>query len=273
MSSLTNGTFKPRRYLPGPVPRLLAHRGLSTAPGRRCVENTCEAFQQAIDAGATVIETDTRASSDGVALTFHDASTGRLATQDLLVERTRYRTLAQLRLGREAPTRLIDALTAFPHTQFNIDVKSHHAVFPTVAAIAKAHAFDRVCLTSFDDAIAMRVREHARRLGGKEPLMSASRTTVALFMAAVTLGAPQPLVTRLLESVSALQIPLHVGGISLVTPRTIAAAHRAGCEIHVWTIDSPQQMRTLLEEGVDGIVTNRVDVLARVVHEGHPRSR
>ena len=257
-------TQPPRRYLSTPVPRMIAHRGLAEDHD----ENTLTAFRRALDAGADVIETDTRATADGVALTFHDASTGRLACADYMVERTRYSTLEGLGIGSGTITRLEDALTAFPHARFNIDVKSMHAALPTARAIASHHAVQRVCLASFDGRVAACVRDAVRDLTGMEPTMSASRSTVQAFRAAVAVGAPQSVIDAILRPVAALQIPVSYGRIPLVTARTIAAAHRAGCEVHVWTIDSPQEMESLLNAGVDGIVTNRVDVLACVLGRG-----
>ncbi|MDO5644890.1 MAG: glycerophosphodiester phosphodiesterase family protein [Dermabacter sp.] len=258
-------TTPQRRYFPGPVPRALAHRGLAL----QGEENTLAAFRAAIRAGAHVIETDTRASADGVALTFHDAMTGRVCAEDLEVATTRAATLTRMPVGQSFAddariTRLDDALAALPTALFNIDVKDARAIEPTIEAIARAGAEARVCLTSFSPAIA---REASRALAartGHVPVRSASADTVALFRLAVSAGAPDVAVRRLLSPFAALQIPVAHRGIPLVSPRTIAAAHRAGCEIHVWTIDEAPHMRALIEMGVDGIVTNRVDVLADV---------
>ena len=53
----------------------------------------------------------------------------------------------------------------------------------------------------------------------------------------------------------------------IVTPRFIATAHAAGLEVHVWTIDDPGEMRRLLTLGVDGIMTDRPDLLRDVLRE------
>jgi glycerophosphoryl diester phosphodiesterase len=65
----------------------------------------------------------------------------------------------------------------------------------------------------------------------------------------------------------ALQIPPEFQGISLVTSQTVEAAHAFGCEIHAWTIDDPQEMDSLLDLGVDGIMSNFPDRLLEVTRK------
>jgi glycerophosphoryl diester phosphodiesterase len=58
--------------------------------------------------------------------------------------------------------------------------------------------------------------------------------------------------------------------LRVVTRRFINRAHRYGLQVHVWTIDDPQEMRYLLDFGVDGIMTDRIEVLRDVYRErGH----
>jgi len=50
-----------------------------------------------------------------------------------------------------------------------------------------------------------------------------------------------------------------------VRPDVISAAHRAGRAVHVWTVDEEAEMNRLIELGVDGIVTNEIGLLKRVL--------
>lgn len=61
----------------------------------------------------------------------------------------------------------------------------------------------------------------------------------------------------------------------MVGPRFIREAHRRGLPVHVWTVDDSEVMRALVEWNVDGIQTDRPDLLARVLHEeaGRPPPR
>ena len=68
------------------------------------------------------------------------------------------------------------------------------------------------------------------------------------------------LAARAFAGIDALQVPERQGGVRIVTPRLIAAAHRHEVEVHVWTVNRPEEMLRLVAMGVDGIVTDRADV-------------
>ena len=53
----------------------------------------------------------------------------------------------------------------------------------------------------------------------------------------------------------------------LANPDYISQMHDQGAEVHTWTVDDPDVMGTLIEAGVDGIFTNRPDVLRRLLNE------
>jgi glycerophosphoryl diester phosphodiesterase len=64
-----------------------------------------------------------------------------------------------------------------------------------------------------------------------------------------------------------LQVPVEYGAREVVTPRFVEAAHRQGGRVDVWTVDDPEEMRRLLDLGVDAIMTNRPEVLTEVLRE------
>jgi glycerophosphoryl diester phosphodiesterase len=70
---------------------------------------------------------------------------------------------------------------------------------------------------------------------------------------------------RILRDVDAVQLPVSVLRMPAFTPRTIAAFHAAGVEVHAWTINDPPQMDRLLALGVDGLVSDRADLAMAAV--------
>ncbi|MFC7430426.1 MULTISPECIES: glycerophosphodiester phosphodiesterase family protein [unclassified Agrococcus] len=239
------------RFLEGPRPRILAHRGLATeAP-----ENTLAAFRAADAVGATHVESDVRVSADGVAVLHHDASLERVAGSSVRVEDATFAELQAIDLGGgHGVPALADALEALPHVRWNLDLKVPTAVAPAVRAIREADAVRRVLVTSFDE----RTRAEAvAALPGVAT--SASRAIMVRALAAVRLGL-RGTTSRALERVDAVQVPERAGRIRIVDERSVAAFHAAGVEVHVWTVDEPAAMRRLVALGVDGIVTDRADV-------------
>jgi glycerophosphoryl diester phosphodiesterase len=162
--------------------------------------------------------------------------------------------------GTEAIPRLSDLLEELPETRFNIDVKAAGAIEPLARVIGAHAAVDRVCVGSFSSR-----RLHAvRSLVGPRLATSAGPSEVAALRLAPSL------VARWLRSpAAALQIPTSalVQGrrVQLVTPALIRRAHRLGKHVHVWTIDDASEMHRLLDLGVDGIVSDRIDTLAEVL--------
>lgn len=244
------GYFAPAR------PRIFAHRGLALdAP-----ENTLLAFAHAVAAGAHYIETDVHASRDGVAVVAHDADLSRVAGRDLKVSQLTLAELRRIDLGAgQGFSPLTEALDAFPETRFNIDVKAGAAVGPTISAIEKMRALPRVLVTSFDEG-----RRRAVADGLPRVATSASAQRFVAALVALRAGARRR-AARVLQGINAVQVPERALGIRVTTARMIELLHGAGVEVHIWTINSPERMAELLDLGVDGIVTDRVDLALEVV--------
>lgn len=252
----------PVAYFSPAPPRVLAHRGLAIdAP-----ENTLLAFLHAVNAGATHIETDVHGSADGVAMVSHDDDLARVAGRKVAVRQLTAPELRRVQLGAgQGFCSLAEALDAFPETRFNIDVKSADAIAGTVKAIRDAKAVDRVLIGSFSQA--RRTRTIAD-LPGVATSVSASHALQAVHAARA--GAA-PLLRRVLADVDAVQLPMKVGGATVVTPRAVRSFHAAGVEVHIWTINDPDDMSRLLDAGVDGIVTDRADLAIPLVAARRPR--
>ncbi|WP_350349921.1 glycerophosphodiester phosphodiesterase family protein [Agromyces sp. G08B096] len=242
---MASGYFEPAS------PRVLAHRGLALeAP-----ENTLPAFEAARAVGAEYVETDVHLSRDGVAAIAHDPTLARVAGDEVPVSALTMDELRAVDLGAGAGfATLEEALDAFPTLRFNIDVKVEAAVEATVAAVRRTGSAGRVLLTSFSD-------RRRRRLATAVPgvATSAGRGGVVRAVFAAPLGRKGAMV-RALAGAQALQVPERAGALRVVTPPLIALAHAAGAEVHVWTVNDPDDMRRLLALGVDGLVTDRADL-------------
>lgn len=238
----------------GPIP--LAHRGFSLDG----LENSMAAFAAAVELGFRYVETDVHTTCDEVVVAVHDESLDRVTDRTGTIAGMPWREVSRARIGGKEPVpALADLLGTWPELRVNIDVKSSAAVTPTVRVIERTRAHDRVCIASFSDR---RRRETLRRLS-RPVVTSAGQSVGAAFRAAASLPGPRRArgVARALRGVDGLQVPVRHSGLPLVTAATVAAAHDTGAFVHVWTINDPAQMHRLLDLGVDGLVSDRADLL------------
>ncbi|KHD74011.1 glycerophosphodiester phosphodiesterase [Actinoplanes utahensis] len=240
-------------FLDAPRPLAFAHRG-GAATGD---ENTAGAFGRAAGMGYRYIETDVHATADRVPVVIHDADLDRVAGQRARVADLTWADLSTVRVGGASVVpRLDEVLDAWPEIRFNVDVKSDEVVEPAVASVRHTGAEDRVLLASFSDTRLTR----ARALGGTRIATSLGMGSVARLRIASTAGLP----LRLPPSAAAAQIPVRHGRVTVLTQRFLAYLHRLGLAVHVWTIDDPIEMERLIDMGVDGIMTDRIEVLRDV---------
>lgn len=250
--------------------QIYAHRGLAIDQA----ENTEGAFRCALDAGAHWIETDVNTTADGQVLVFHDPTLNRLVGRPGRVAEMTWNQLRDLNLvdGGQIP-RLRDMLEAFPETRFNIDLKDAGSAAEVVRVLVAAGAVERVRLASFSERRLRQAQRAAQNLGVQIPL-SASQPAFTFFYVLSRIhpslwGVLKPLTGKFMLPFDAVQVPAYhrVAGrrLRIVDRKLLAAARRAGVEVHVWTIDDERTMRELIALGVNGIVTNRADLLAGVL--------
>ena len=248
-----------RRYLDHAGVLALAHRGGAYHPEVEGLENTMAAFRHAVGLGYTYLETDVHVTSDGVLLAFHDDVLDRVTDRTGSIAATSYAEVqAALIGGRERVPTLAELFEAFPDVRFNIDIKSAGAV-PALADFISAHdAWDRVLVGSFS-----RGRLNAfRHLTEGRVATSAHPLEVAAYLLSPTAGLARRLTPG---SPDALQVPHREGRLLVASRGLIRRAHANGLHVHVWTIDDPDEMSDLLDRGVDGLVTDRTDILIDVL--------
>ncbi len=251
-------------YLCGPHPRAYAHRGwhLGELAG---MENSLSALRRAVAEGYRYLETDVRATRDGVPVVLHDETLQRTTDRVGAVGELDWTQVRGARIGgREPLCRLEDLLEELPRTLLNIDVKADAAVGPVLRVLERTGAWDRVCLASFSEA---RLRRLRRAAGPRLLTSMGTASAVALRLRSVLCHARAlPWLPAAVPVRGALaQLPRYRWRLPVVDPALIRCAHRLGREVHVWTIDRPDEMVELLELGVDGLVTDRPDVLRDVL--------
>jgi glycerophosphoryl diester phosphodiesterase len=242
-------------YLDHPGPIAFAHRG-GAADG---LENTTAQFQRAVESGYRYIETDVHATLDGKLVAFHDATLDRVTDGSGRIADLPWKEVGHARVAGVEPVPLFEELLeTFPDVRWNVDVKAESALHPLLNLIARTDTWDRVCVGSFSEPRVAR----AQRLAGPR-LATSYGTGGALGLRLRSWGIPAPL----RRSAIAAQVPESQSGVPVVDHRFVRAAHARGLQVHVWTVNEPQRMHRLLDLGVDGIMTDHIDTLRKVLED------
>jgi glycerophosphoryl diester phosphodiesterase len=251
-------------------PLLMAHRG----GGGLWPENTMYAFERAEAMHVDVLEMDVHSTADGVLVVIHDSTVDRTtdgtgAVQDL--------TLAEIKAldaayswssddGKTYPYRgqgiavpaLKEVFAAFPAQPMNVEIKQAE---PSIAAplcqmIRELGMAHRVLVASFHDQVMEEFRQEC-----PEVATSASENeVVVLFVVSNTfLGAAYS------PTAQSVQVPEYRSQLHVLTPSLVDTSHSRNLKIHAWTINEVEDMRRMLDLGVDGIITDYPDRLLQLL--------
>jgi glycerophosphoryl diester phosphodiesterase len=228
-----------------------------------------EAFSGAVAMGYRYLETDLHLTADGVLVCFHDDEVDRTTNGSGPVSDYSFRDLSELDAGyrhrsdaghsfRETGVTvpsLEEVVKAFPDVSLVVDLKIDGLIEPLVEMIRDLELESRLIVGSFSDE---RLAEFREASAGTVPTSTGPILTRAWLLASrVGRGAG--------GEASALQIPTHLRGVRVVNPKLVETAHKHGMQVHVWTVNEPESMESLLDLGVDGIVTDRPDLLKEVL--------
>lgn len=246
-------------FFDAPRPRVMAHRGFSA----RYPENTLPAFEAAAPVTDT-FELDVWQSADGEVVVHHDETLLRTCKDPRPVHQLTLAALRQLDAGWgftdesgghpwrgrgiRIPT-LREVFRAFPEHRYVVEIK--HDVVGLEAAVdalaREAGLAERVFIASEHDAIIGRVRDRFPDYPTNLPVGEVTRFLLCL----KKIGQPS-----FTTKGRALQIPVTYRGHLLATPDVTTGAHAVGLEVHFWTINEPEEMKTLLAMGADGFFTD-----------------
>lgn len=235
--------------------------------------NTMYAFEHALRLGADILELDVHRTSNGAFVVIHDATVERTTDGAGAV---RDMTLAEIQSldagwdwspdGETHPYRgmdlripaLVDVLRTFPGVPVNIEIKPDD---PLVASelctlLRREGRRSTAMVVSFHDETLAVFRRHCPGFA-----TAAAPAEIRGFFVLNTLYLSE-LHTPTSE---AYQVPMQQGSLTIVNQRFVDGAHARNVDVHVWTIDTEDEMRRLLAMGVDGIITDRPDRLVRVL--------
>ena len=252
-------------------PAFIAHRGGS----EEWPENTLLAFQKSVELGCDAIETDLHQTKDGEFVIFHDETLERTTngTGDI-----KNLTLAELKKldaayhfsqdgGKTFPYRghgiqtpeLKEVLKKLPNTFFILEVKDPNLDLRQLIKVVKElGAFNRVYFSSFVENVLSNLR--SAEPGAVSGFAHSEVKKLLYFYHLKLLPFYKPVG-------QSLQVPPSHEGRAIVTKDWVTAMHEKGLEVLVWTINEESEMKTLITQNVDGIMTDRPTLLKKVLME------
>ena len=255
------------------LPRTFAHRGSTWL----FPQNTLFAFRNSVALGADVLDMDVRITKDGHVVLVHDPNLFEITGKNVKVSDSTLEQLQQLDFGfnwtlngQTFPyrgigirvTKLEDLVKEFPKALLNIELKlpdpgyfgRGRRVGAEVCRILRVNkATDRAIVMSFSDLAWLNFRTTCPEVATASGPLG---MLPAIILAAVGFHAPPSLFPY-----SAIQPPMELAFKSFVS-----LAHKADLAFHVWTVDDPSDISDLIEIGVDGIMSDRLDILLESMH-------
>ena len=251
-------------------PMVIAHQG---GEGLR-PSNTLIAFENAVALGVDVLEMDVHSTADSALVLIHDDTVDRTTDGTGRVNDFALAELQQLDAGEywtaddgattpyrgqgvRIPT-LDEVLTAFPQMKFNIEIKQ---VEPSIAAslceALRAHGLtDRALVVSFHPTAMNEFRAACPEVATS---MVEDEIRPFFILNTIFLGALYS------PPGAAFQVPEYSGSLHVLTPRFVRGAQANNVAVHPWTIDDPADMARFLDMGVDGIITDRPDLMIELL--------
>ncbi len=246
---------------------IIAHRGgAGLAP-----ENTLASFQNGLALNADILEMDAHLTKDGVAVIIHDPTlerttdgSGRVADFTLAQLQT-FNAAAKYAGGateRQAIPTFAQALDLAKPTNAHIEVEIKvpaEGRYPGIERkmideIAAREMTDRVQISSFDFDTLKQVKA-----------ISPKAKTVALLTFDYFRGKDLYQVGAIIEEMKKIGADVIAVNKELLIPALAQEAHERGLQVEVWTVDGEAEMRKFIAMNADGIITNRPDVLKRVL--------
>ncbi len=216
----------------------IAHRGASAYEP----ENTLRSFRRAIEMKADMIEFDVRLSRDGHLVIVHDERVERTTNGDGLVKEKTLNELRRLDAGKGERVPTLEEVINFARgkTGFVIELKEPGTEEGVISLVKEDGIIGDVFIVSFHRDLIKSVKDLGPRI----------RTGLILY------SSPDPI--RLAKECLADAVaPFH----DFVVKDLVQEAHNSNLILITWTVDSREEAERLKDMGVDGIVTNKPDLI------------
>jgi len=234
---------------------VIAHRGASAyAP-----ENTLAAFELAARQGADMIELDVQRSADGILVIFHDDTTERWDGRARLASACTLAELLELDIGGAKVATLAETCAFAREHSMRMNVELKGAGFGAeVADMLRAERVEElVLISSFVEAALMEIAAANPNLPRAYLMGTDTYNPVVRAREGWPFGALER--TGSAAWHPAYELPM----LTWLIPRV----RKAGFQVNVWTVDDVEWMRKLVALEVEGIITNKPDVLRQVIQE------
>lgn len=265
----------PFRIEEGQKPWIIAHGGSKAL----WPENTMMAIDGSMNLGVDALEMDVRLTKDDILVLRHDETIDRMSNGEGKVRDFSFAELQQFNFGHgfenldgDTPykniivpiAKLEDVFSKYEGTYMNVELKDEgddgiKAADLLKALIDKYDMQNRVLVASFHDDV---MKHYCRETDKSYPMSTAKKETTKMILTTKTatgiLYAPEAVAT---------QIPVESSGLNLAKKRIVKSAHRHNMAVHYWTINDKEDMKTLIEMGADGLITDRPDVMMQLLAE------
>ncbi|MBH9553279.1 glycerophosphodiester phosphodiesterase [Inhella gelatinilytica] len=247
-----------------PYPFWIAHRGA----GKQAPENTAGAFRTGAAAGFRGFECDVQLSADGVPFLLHDDTLERTTNGQGLACTQPWAVLAQLDAGSwHSPAFVGEPLASLAQLSasaadlgwaLNLELKPSPGEAERVGA-----------------GVARWLSDHWK--GGIPPLLSSFDPQALRAAQAADPHWPLALlVERWSAEIPALALSLHVRAVvshhASLTADGVRALHTAGLKALCYTVNEEPDAERLIGAGVDGLITDRLDLPLHVASTRHPHA-
>ncbi len=252
---------------------IIAHQGGDGIwPG-----NTMFAFDNAVQIGADVLEMDAHITKDGVIVLMHDEKVDRTTNGTGLIEDLTLTELKELDAAYQwsndnsktfpyrgqsiqVPT-LEELFQKYPLIRYVIEIKltKSQIEIPLCNLIRQYNMQDKVNIASFHDKAMQSFRHVCPEIATSA---SKGEVTNLVLLGKIFLSG---FIVPQYQSVAPPFDPSESFGISIVTERFIREAHAKNIKVEPWTVDDPELMKQYIQWGVDGIMTDRPDLMAEIL--------